>query len=179
MSAWIWGGHGRARKDRVEGVKLLVAEQSQIDPVFHINRLVRFAMATIQEGHRRGNASRRRGFRVLHNCGQRVEGVQCELASGLPYAKMILLTSIVWGVFGRPPGFPETPGLKLVDRIPPRGIASVRLLDCLFLADNSFVLNGSWGLSRAPLSRCAARRDRLSGRRNLVNARTRQSQRSA
>ena len=87
MSAWIWGGHGRARKDRVEGVKLLVAEQSQINPVFHVNRLVRFAVATIQEGHRRGNASRRRGFRVPHNCGQRVEGVQCQLASGLPYAK--------------------------------------------------------------------------------------------
>jgi hypothetical protein len=25
--------------------------------------------------------------------------------------------------FGRPPGYPETPGLKLVDFFPPRGIA--------------------------------------------------------
>jgi hypothetical protein len=36
---------------------------------------------------------------------------------------MILLASIVWGFFGWPPGLPETPGLKLVDLIPPRGIA--------------------------------------------------------
>jgi hypothetical protein len=45
---------------------------------------------------------------------------------------MILLTSIVWGLFGRPPGLPETPGLKLVHLKPPRGIASVRQFDCLF-----------------------------------------------
>ena len=39
-----------------------------------------------------------------------------------------LRASIVRGLFGRPPGLPETPGLKLVDRIPPRDIASTRLL---------------------------------------------------
>ena len=88
MSAWIWGGHGCARKDRVEGVKLLVAQQSQIYPNIDIDRLVRPAVATIQEGHRRGNASRRRGFRVFHYCGQRVDGVQRQLPSGLPYAKV-------------------------------------------------------------------------------------------
>jgi hypothetical protein len=87
MSAWIWGGHGRARKDRVEGVQLLVAEQSQINLIFHVDRLERPSVATIQEGHRCGNASRRRGFRVLHDCGQCVYGVQCQLASGLPCAK--------------------------------------------------------------------------------------------
>jgi len=49
-----------------------------------------------------------------------------EMASGaharakpLTSAK-ILLTAIVWGFFGRPPGLPETPGLKLVERSPPR-----------------------------------------------------------
>jgi hypothetical protein len=87
MSAWIWGGHGRARKDRVEGVKLLVAEKSQINPDIDVNRLIRPSVATIQEGHRCGNASRRRGFRVLHYRGQRVDGVKCHLASGLPCAK--------------------------------------------------------------------------------------------
>jgi hypothetical protein len=38
MSAWIWGGHGRARKDRVEGVQLLVAEQAQINPDIDVDR---------------------------------------------------------------------------------------------------------------------------------------------
>jgi hypothetical protein len=87
ISACIWGGEGRARKDRVEGVQLLVAEQSQINLVFHVHRLERPSVATIEEGHRRGNASRRRGFWVLHYCGQRVDGVQCQFASGLPYAE--------------------------------------------------------------------------------------------
>jgi hypothetical protein len=45
-----------------------------------------------------------------------------------------LLSSIVLGLLGRPPGLPETPGLKLVDRLPPRGIcfASDGLFGCLF-----------------------------------------------
>ena len=45
----------------------------------------------------------------------------------------IVLASIVSGRFGRPPGLPETPGLKLVDRSPPRAIASLRLFYCLFI----------------------------------------------
>ncbi len=40
--------------------------------------------------------------------------------------------SIVAGFFGRPPGLPLTPGLKLLDLFPPRGIASARLFGCLF-----------------------------------------------
>jgi hypothetical protein len=44
----------------------------------------------------------------------------------------IRFASMVSGLFGRPPGLPETPGLKLVERSPPRGIASVRLFGCLF-----------------------------------------------
>ena len=42
------------------------------------------------------------------------------------------LAVIVVGFLGRPPGLPETPGLKLVDRGPPRGIVSARLIVCLF-----------------------------------------------
>jgi hypothetical protein len=36
-------------------------------------------------------------------------------AKALTFAT-IRLASIVWGVFGRPPGLPETPGLKLKQR---------------------------------------------------------------
>jgi hypothetical protein len=35
----------------------------------------------------------------------------------------ICLAAIVSGRRGRPPGLPDTPGLKLVERLPPRGIA--------------------------------------------------------
>jgi hypothetical protein len=52
VSAWIWGGEGRARKDPVESVQFLVAEQSQIYPVFHVDRLVGPAVTPIEEGHR-------------------------------------------------------------------------------------------------------------------------------
>jgi hypothetical protein len=48
ISACIWGGRGRARKDRVEGVQLLVAEQSQINPLFHVDCLERPSVAAIQ-----------------------------------------------------------------------------------------------------------------------------------
>jgi hypothetical protein len=44
----------------------------------------------------------------------------------------ILLASIVCVLFGRPPGLPELPALKLVERNPPRGIVSVRLFGRLF-----------------------------------------------
>jgi hypothetical protein len=45
---------------------------------------------------------------------------------------MIFLASIVCGLLGRPPGLPDLPGLKLVDRFPPRGtVASDCLFDCL------------------------------------------------
>ena len=37
---------------------------------------------------------------------------------------MILRASIVLAFFGQPSALPETPGLKLVDRLPPLGIAS-------------------------------------------------------
>ena len=48
-------------------------------------------------------------------------------------------------LLGRPPGLPLTPGLKLVDRSPPFGIASVCLFFCLFSA--IIVLAGSSGTS--------------------------------
>ena len=60
------------------------------------------------------------------------DGVQRRLASGFLYTKDDPPDlDNVWGLFGRPPGLPETPDLKLVDLIPPRGIASVACL-CLF-----------------------------------------------
>ena len=61
--------------------------QTRGPPSMTIDSLERPSVATIQERHRCGNAGRRRGFRVLHDCGQRVDGVQGQLASGLLYAK--------------------------------------------------------------------------------------------
>jgi hypothetical protein len=42
------------------------------------------------------------------------------------------LASIVAGLLGRPPGLPDAPGLKLVERSPPRDMVTARLIVCLF-----------------------------------------------
>jgi hypothetical protein len=53
----------------------------------------------------------------------------------------ICRAAIVSGRRGRPLGLPDTPGLKLVERLPPRGIVWSRLLAGLFLADPASGLN--------------------------------------
>ena len=55
----------------------------QIRSRIDLNRLGRLAVAAIEEGLRGRNASRRRGFRVLHDCEQGVDRVLCALAGGI------------------------------------------------------------------------------------------------
>jgi hypothetical protein len=64
------------------------------------------------------------------------------IASGASGLASAFASARAWrtggGNFGLPPGLPLWPGLKLVDRLPPRGmVASLRLFFCLLAAFNS------------------------------------------
>ena len=97
-----------------------------------LDRLGRPTPCPIQYGRRRPYARRWRRFRVVHDCLERRarSGVISRAAAFT--SAMVLRASIVAGRFGRPPGLPEMPGLKLVDRRPPFDIAWFCLFHCLF-----------------------------------------------
>ena len=67
----------------LQGSEVLIAHVGQIRSRIDLNRLGRFAVAAIKDGLCGRNASRRRGFRVLHDCGQGVDRVLRALAGGI------------------------------------------------------------------------------------------------
>jgi hypothetical protein len=99
------------------------------------------ALPAIQKRNRRGNS--RRGWRLLigHYRRQRIDCLLRERPRGRPHGDQNLSRRDRVGPPGPAAGLPDTPGLKLVERLPPRGIVWSRLLAGLFLADPASGLN--------------------------------------
>jgi hypothetical protein len=79
-------------------------------------------MSAIQQRSRRGNSCRRRCSSIAHHRSQRIDGLLRERARRRFHRDENLPRRDGVGSSRPAFGLPETPGLKLVERLPPGGI---------------------------------------------------------
>ena len=99
-------------------IQLFVCQPTKIG-LAYLHLLPGFAIAAIEDRRSRAYASRRCPF-AEHDRLQGRDGFGAYSRANAFTSASIRFASIDEGLLGRPPGLPETPGRKLVDRLPPR-----------------------------------------------------------